>query len=120
MMTALQLPFSLASNSCGIELLEDGSFFYCQDGHRIQWAHSRAESSDGRRIDTRSAHRERIDSVQVNTELGIASTVTEIFSENDLRLYRTLSWRTRGARHAPPILHRLIPPIPAGKGLSCC
>ena len=89
-MTGNQVEYSKTVGRCGVELLQDGAFFYCQDGVRIQWAHSCARSADGRRIDTRSARRVKVDCAPAQSELGTAVAVTECFEEEDLRLFRTL------------------------------
>lgn len=35
-MTGNQVEYSKTVGRCGVELLQDGAFFYCQDGVRIQ------------------------------------------------------------------------------------
>lgn len=76
------------SGAAGIELLEDGSFFYLWNGQRIRHAHSKAACTDGRTINTRTA---KYKDTEVSTgadELGACLKLTSRFHENFLILLR--------------------------------
>ncbi|MDD5899087.1 MAG: hypothetical protein PUE14_11450 [Clostridia bacterium] len=74
----------------GVEILSNGAFFYLHNGRKIHWAHSSAESADGRRINTRTAQMGETLFGSLSTELGEAETVTTLFFENGLTLEREI------------------------------
>ncbi len=79
-----------SGNHAGVEILSNGSFFYLQNGRKIQCAYSSAESADGRKIDTRTAQMGETVFGSIDTELGRAETVTTFFTEEDLMLEREI------------------------------
>ena len=79
-----------SNGSCGIELLSNGAFFYTLHGRRVQWVHSSAQASDGRKINTRTAVMGKTLCIEVVTDIGPVLRVTTEFSENGLRLVQTV------------------------------
>ena len=73
---------------CEVQLLANGAACYHVDGEKIRPFHSCAESTDGRRIDTRTAK------CRGTSEKD--GTVVSLFEENGLRLRRDLTLRENG------------------------
>jgi len=73
-----------------IEILDNGTYFFCVDGQRINWAHSSARTVDGRTIDTRLAKRIKAGSQVSEDPLGKGLLITAEYEENKLHLAQKL------------------------------
>ena len=79
---------SHAVGQCEVRLLDNGAVCCYVGGEKIRPFHSCAESSDGRRIDTRTA--------KCKHSREESGKVTSLFEENGLRLRRELELRENG------------------------
>ena len=72
------------------EILNDGSFFYLLDSCRIRHVHSRADSADGRTVNTRSAKYKGTEEYSGQDQMGIFLQLISTFEEQFLILKRHL------------------------------
>ena len=79
---------SHAVGQCEVRLLDNGAVCYLLGSEKIRPFHSCAESTDGRRIDTRTA--------KCKHSREASGKVTSLFEENGLRLRRELELRENG------------------------
>lgn len=91
--------------SAGVQLLSNGAFFYLKDGVRIEHAHSKAKSADGRKINTRSAKNKGTKQQDITDELGEGKKITTLFTENGLELRREITLRKDGEISIQLFLH---------------
>lgn len=77
--------------AAGVELLDDGSFYYLCSGRRIRHAHSRALCADGRPVGTRTAKYRGTEARATSDEFGPCLRLSSRFEENFLVLTRHIS-----------------------------
>lgn len=82
--------------SAAVELLSNGAFFYLLKGERIQHAHSKAASADGRTINTRTAKCRKTEESSITDEMGSGKRICSEFEENGLILLRDIILRGSG------------------------
>lgn len=87
-------PQVMETCECGstrIELMDNGSYIFYLDGEKINGAHSRAKSEDGRTIDTRSAVREQIACVDAEDVFGKGKMILSTFAQNGMRMLQKIT-----------------------------
>lgn len=85
-MTDQRIVYEIHCGRAGMQLMDNGAFFYLLDGERVQWAYSFAEAEDGRRIFTKTASMGKAIAEPVAGELGKGMEVTVDYEENGLIL----------------------------------
>jgi len=79
------------NGNSGIEVLDNGAFFYVLKGERINWAHSKAQVIDGRKIDTRNAKLITHTKKEVCDEIGSGTLIKLQYHQNSLELVQLVT-----------------------------
>ena len=81
-MAECQVIYEGVNGNAGIQILDNGAFFYLKDAQRVQWAHSCAETTDGRKISTKTAQRKEI----LTQDESNGRVISAYYEENELIL----------------------------------